>query len=204
MLFHDHCLSGSNPSFCILLWDAGTLILKNTFPRQLCHLVLPTGGVSSGLQPMLCIRIPWEHLQPKDDWAYTYRIVFKWSGESRYHHLTSPTGHSNTPTDVKATAPEGDQKAEGEKGLLLSTCLMFLTAWPQHWHLASAAPLVSVSSQASTHWRWGILHQDEPTGDGASSIRRGSPSCSITTSYSWALMVPTGGLHSVFPPLTLS
>lgn len=38
-------------------------------------------------------------------------------GEPRYQYLTSPTGHSNMPTGVKAIASERNWKAGEEKGL---------------------------------------------------------------------------------------
>lgn len=81
-----------------------------------------------------------------------------------------------------------NRKQKGGRDFLLSICLMFLTTWPQHWHLASAVQPMSVSSQA--------LEMRLPPSGGEAPAAAQQP---VFPELSWFQLEVC---CSVFPPLT--
>lgn len=119
-------------------------------------------------------------------------------GEPRYQHLTSPTGHSNMPTGVRATAPKENWKAGGgEKGLPFSVRLIFHVAW-QHGSNTGVWPRQHQGLQA-------LARASTNYGQGIHSLSGGAvPSSSTTSTCFWELVVSTGVLCQVFTSLTCS
>ena len=130
MWYHlfNYCLSDSNPPFRILLCGAGAGILKNTCPRQLCHLFLATRGTK---QWIATITLHQTFCKPQVTGPLPRDLFARGLGEPRSQHLTHPTGHSNTHTCQQVSEPlpqRAIRKQEEErKVILLPICLMFLT-----------------------------------------------------------------------------